>query len=752
MRRAAWLPRLGLVAVLILALAILPGRSAPVQKPNTKPIAAANGSWTVYHHDDAHTGYDPSVAPLSSVSTSWVSAAMDAEVYASPLIYNGLVYAATLNNTVYAFDQATGATTWSVNLGAPQASGWSCGNVGPLGILGTPVIDPVGGRIYVAALLGIDHIYRVFGLSLATGAIQMTTQIPATIGTGFDWTIQQQRGALVVRNGYVYVPFGGRWGDCGAYHGWVVGVPTSGSTTLAVYQTPNTGMGIWASGGVVVDDTTGNVFAATGNGSCSAVNQNDAVVRLSPALAFQDYFMPNDWQANWCTPDEDLGSASPLLLSSSLMFMAGKYGGGFLLNPNSLGGVDGQRFPTPSPQPYTQAEVCFGNNHDATFGSFAYAAPFVYLECEGHGLVALSTNTSTPSFSPCDAACAAPNWHAGGTMTFGPPIVAGGTVWVADNGSGLYAFNVNTGAQVFHSANFGINRFATPAEAGGQVFVPSQTVIRSFTMNFNYTQESLGGILATGPASSSWAANRVDAFVGGTDLGLWQTTWNGTSWSSWNSFGGRLTSDPTAASLGANRIDVFVRGTDSGLWHLWWDGTRWNGWEPLGGNMTSGPGASTQGSTWIDIVARGSDDSLLHRWWDSAGWHNWESLGGVITADPASVSWASGRLDIVVRGADNGLWHRAWDSGTGWHNWESLGGLLTSAPGISSCASGKLDVYALGTDGGLWRLQFANNAWGTWQSLGGQWTSRPEAACRPATTSTDVFVRGTDKALWHLGL
>jgi hypothetical protein len=372
---------------------------------------------------------------------------------------------------------------WSKNVGVPVPAGWLCGNVAPQGILGTPVIDAAGGRIYVATILVNDHLYRVFGLDLATGAIVMQTVIPATIGTGFDWTIQQERGALAVANGYVYVPFGGRAGDCGSYHGWVVGVPVSGSTTLNVYETPDTGSAVWAAGGVVVDDTTGNVFVATGNGiaaGCNSVNQNDAVVRLSPTLALQDYFMPQDWQANWCFNDQDLGSASPLLISPSLLFQAGKWGNGFLLNPNNLGQVDGQLFPTPKPAAYSGADVCLGNHADATFGSFAYASPFVYIECDGHGLVALKVDTGVPSFTTCGSVCGAPDWQAGGTDTFGPPIVAGGAVWVTGN-SGLFAFNATTGAQIFHSLTFGTNRFVTPAEAGGQVFVPSHLAIKSFS-------------------------------------------------------------------------------------------------------------------------------------------------------------------------------------------------------------------------------------------------------------------------------
>jgi hypothetical protein len=178
------------------------------------------------------------------------------------------------------------------------------------------------------------------------------------------------------------------------------------------------------------------------------------------------------------------------------MFTAGKHGGGFLLDPTNLGGVDGQLYPTPKPATYAQADVCFGNTSDATFGSFAYLAPFVYVECEGRGLVALNVNTSTPSFTQCSTSCGSPNWTAGASATFGPPIVAGGAVWVADN-SGLYAFNATTGAQIYHSASFGINRFVTPAEAGGQILVPSHTVIRSFSITqgvtFTPTKVDFGG-------------------------------------------------------------------------------------------------------------------------------------------------------------------------------------------------------------------------------------------------------------------
>jgi len=471
---------------------------APAPAVQPRSAVTGNGSWTTYHRDDGHTGYDPSLNLLKSfhnVATGWTTGALDGQVYAEPLVWGGLVFAVTLNNTVYAFNQIDGAVIWQRNLGAPTTSGWTCGNVSPQGILGTPVIDPVAQVIYVAAFFS-DNSYHVMGLNANDGNATLVLNTTLVMPASFNWMIQQERGALALSpdRKTIYVPFGGRAGDCGTYHGYVVGVPANGLGTPSVYTVSDTGSGIWSAGGPVVDDATGNVFAATGNGSaggCNQVGQNDAVVRLAPVtLALQDWFMPKDWLASWCQNDEDLGSAGPLLISPNLLFQSGKRGGGFLLDPNNLGHVDGQLYP-PGGAGYTQAEVCFGNQSDATFGSFAYAAPFVYLECDGRGVVAINTNTSAPSFSACDPACAAPNWHNGGTHTFGPPIVAGGAVWeIGTDGSGLWAFDQATGAQLFHSAGFTAHRFVTPSEAGGHVYVPSGNVIRSFNIQFGVLPSS----------------------------------------------------------------------------------------------------------------------------------------------------------------------------------------------------------------------------------------------------------------------
>jgi hypothetical protein len=461
---------------------------APTHAPQAKNAiaAAVSGSWTTYHHDNARTGFDSTQPAATGATTGWVSPTLDGAVYNEPLVYNGLVYVGTLSGTVYALNQSDGTTAWFRNLGAPQTGGWTCGNISADGILGTGVIDAVAQRVYYVTFLHSTLSYWLFGLDLATGTIQVQTEIKPT---GFTWQTQQERGALAMsKDGtHVYVPFGGRAGDCTPYHGWVEGVSTDNTIkTLETYMTPSIGEGFWAAGGVVVDDSTGKVIVTTGNAmpksACSAATESDAIIRLSATLAKEDQFQPADWNPNWCFIDMDLGSASSVLISPTLAFQSGKWGTGFLVNPANLGGVQGEKFPTPKPQTYAEANVCLGNHSDATFGSFAYAAPYVYMECEGHGIVALQVNTSTPSFSLCDATCAAPSWNTG-SGSFGPPIVAGGIVWAADiNSGGLSGFDAASGTPVFQSGGFAVTHFTTPSEAGGQIFVSSDTVVRSFNM------------------------------------------------------------------------------------------------------------------------------------------------------------------------------------------------------------------------------------------------------------------------------
>jgi len=259
--------------------------------------------------------------------------------------------------------------------------------------------------------------------------------------------------------------------------------------------------------------------------------------------------------------------------------------------------------------------------------------------------------------------------------------------------------------------------------------------------------EKLGGVLTSGIGVSSWAANRLDCFVRGTDNAMWHKWWNGSNWSGWENLGGVLTSAPAAVSWGPNRIDTFVRGTDNAMWHKWWNGSNWSGWERLGGVLTSGIGVSSWAANRLDCFVRGTDNAMWHKWWNGSNWSGWENLGGVLTSAPAAVSWGSNRIDTFVRGTDNAMWHKWWN-GSNWSGWERLGGVLTSGIGVSSWAANRLDCFVRGTDNAMWHKWWDGAAWRGWESLGGVLTSEPGAVSW-GSGRIDTFVRGADNAMWH---
>ena len=81
-----------------------------------------------------------------------------------------------------------------------------------------------------------------------------------------------------------------------------------------------------------------------------------------------------------------------------------------------------------------------------------------------------------------------------------------------------------------------------------------------------------------------------------------------------------------------------------------------------------------------------------------------------------------------------------------WLGWESLEGFDLGA-GREFLDPGRLDVFVRGTDSALWHKWF-ENGWSGWEGLGGVLTSSP-AAVSWDDGRIDVFVRGTDSALWH---
>jgi outer membrane protein assembly factor BamB len=203
---------------------------------------------------------------------------LDGAVYAQPLIIGGVIVAGTEGGSIYALNAQSGEVIWRRHIAAPvPLSDLPCGNIDPLGITGTPVYDPATGLVFaVAETTGGTHLLA--GVNLATGELKVRREVEPPRGTPIA---TQQRPALTLYGGRVYIAFGGLYGDCANYTGGVVSVPTSGEGALDSYSVPTSREGaIWGTGGVVIAD--GRLFVSVGNGaSTSSYDGSDSVTALS---------------------------------------------------------------------------------------------------------------------------------------------------------------------------------------------------------------------------------------------------------------------------------------------------------------------------------------------------------------------------------------------------------------------------------------------------------------------------------------
>jgi len=429
------------------------------------------------------------------------------KIFAQPLYWRaqgqprGTVIVATESNSVYALDETTGAVVWQTQLAASvPLDNLPCGNIDPMGITGTPVIDPATATLYLNAqtLDGTSARHMVYALSLSDGAVRTgwPLDVPTALaakGVTFDSTIHGERSALLFFDGKVYVNYGGNAGDCGAYHGTVIEIqPGNPPSLLSVWRTRANRGGIWAQGGIAGDGSA--LYITTGNTSQTAGvwGDGEAVIRLRPGLARSDipknFFAPSNWKA-LDDSDKDLGGTEAIPLNIAIpgnpparrIIAFGKDGNAYLLDRTRLGGFGGQLAILPvATMPIRTAPAVYSTS-STTMVAFSSGAS---TNCPGKNLTMLSVAASGPN--PIAFAWCALYNGAGAPIVTTTDGSANAIVWIpgADGDNLLHGYNVLTGAPVFTDAGppmSGLHHFQTLIATPRRFYIAGDNNVYAYT-------------------------------------------------------------------------------------------------------------------------------------------------------------------------------------------------------------------------------------------------------------------------------
>lgn len=460
------------------------------------------------HYDNSRVGVNTSETILTPANVNTISLLgkynLDGPLYTQPLYVPGLtingglhntLYAATMNNTIYAFDADTpgSAQLWSNNFGQTWTGYPDFGQFyhQAIGILGTPVIDVAGGFIYLVTVNNTPT-FTLRKIDMLTGVQSASVNISASVsgtGTGSSGGAltfaslagnQTQRTPLTLANGNVYFGFGSNAENTSFpnFHGWVFAYDTTTLTQTAVIcLSPNgNAAGVWESGGGLAVDGSGNLYFATGNGDFDGTaNFGQTIVKTSASLVIQDWFTPSN-NAVTSAQDADMSAGRVMLIpSTTLVTIGSKDGRIWVIDTTNMGHLQGtgaapQVFSVPDSFTPGAATGIYGG---LFFGSAGYfpVHNFSIHEFAFSG----STYATTPLASSVDPYAQAT--MAGSSNVGSNPIVWGITVassaFSSPQPATLHAWNPANFTEYWNSGSTIGNyaKFAAPVVANGRVYI-----------------------------------------------------------------------------------------------------------------------------------------------------------------------------------------------------------------------------------------------------------------------------------------
>ena len=482
-----------------------------------------------FHDDVGRTGANLTESVLTPTNVNSASfgllrvLSVDGKVDAQPLYLaqlsvagatHNVVFVATENDSVYAFDPQTGTILWHVSLlgsGETPSDSRGCYQIEPtIGVTSTPVIDRAAGphgAIFVVAMSkdsSSNYYQRVHALDVTTGAELFNG--PVTVNASYSSSAGGQktfspaqhaeRAALLLENQTIYTSWTSHC-DSQPYSGWVIAFSESTLAQTAVVNVAadsDAGPSIWMAGSGPAADSSGNIYLLTANGAFETTpdakglpldgDYGNSLLKLATAgggLAVADYFAPSNEVAE-SAADEDLGSGGVMLLPDvtdsggvvrHLLVGAGKDGKLYVINRDNMG-----RFSSSGNADWQEVD---GALPGGVYSTPAYFNGMVYYCDVGGPLKAFPVAGAKLADLPASETAtefpypgASPAVSANGTSD--------GIVWAVENNSTavLHAYDASSLTHELYNStqasggrdNFGAgNKFITPTVADGMVFV-----------------------------------------------------------------------------------------------------------------------------------------------------------------------------------------------------------------------------------------------------------------------------------------
>ncbi|MGO8986440.1 MAG: hypothetical protein ACLQFM_16790 [Terriglobales bacterium] len=412
---------------------------------------------------------------------------------------HNVVYVATMHDSVYAFDADSNSggdgnplwhTTFLVN-GATTVpiSLQKCGGTTfwtEVGIVSTPVIDPVAGTLYVVAKTyeNSKFVHRLHALDVTTGLEKSGSPVVITasyesagVNYVFADMMQVNRPALLLENGYLYIAFGSNGCRSGLEEGWVVAYKAKTLKPAGVFddEPGESAAAVWMRGGGLSADSAGNVYGATADGPFAAgLNFGQSVFKLKESgneLQLADWFTPYN---ELYLDDNDLDMSEPVLVLPqqsgpypNLVAVVGKEGTIYILDQENLGHFCATC--TQGDTQIVQELPAFAPEG----GALVYWNNAIYTSSTGSPISAVELTNGVLATTPFAQSKKVDSGHS--------PVISAngntdGVLWLI-TGATLSAFDATTLARLYTDALPPLPHFANQVVANGKVYIGSNNSV-----------------------------------------------------------------------------------------------------------------------------------------------------------------------------------------------------------------------------------------------------------------------------------